>query len=132
MLECIGYPFHLLFGSTDAGIAGKENLSVTVREGFGENGDRCRLLDFVHDSCEGVVLLLVYAGVEAFSPGKIFGWVSLDVQGFLWPWGSRCSDTWGGRWGSRGNVVSRLAMWFVVGYVGELLAHFLTFCSDAC
>jgi hypothetical protein len=83
MLECKGCPFHLLFGSTDTGIAGKEDLSLNAREGFGENGDGCRLLVFARDSCKGFVLLLVYASVEAFSLGEIFGWVSPDVQGFL-------------------------------------------------
>jgi hypothetical protein len=130
-LECKGCPFHLLFGSTDMGIAGKEDLSLNAREGFGENGDGRRLLVFARDGSKGFVLLLVYTSVEAFSPGEIFGRVSPDVQGFLSAWGSRRSDTWGGRWGGRGSVVGRLAMWFVVGCIGELLVHFLKFGGDA-
>jgi hypothetical protein len=74
---------------------------------------------------------LVYSSVEVFGPSEIFGWVPPDVQGFLWAWGSGCGDMWGSRWGSRGSFVGRLAMWFVVGCSGELLAHFLKFGSDA-
>jgi hypothetical protein len=75
--------------------------------------------------------LLAYAGVEAVSPRKVLGRVSPDVQGFLWSWGSGYSDAWGGRWGGRGSLVCRLAMWFVVGCSGELLVYFLKFGSDA-
>jgi hypothetical protein len=109
------------------GIAIEEDLSLNVRESLGENGDGPRLLIFAYDSCKGLILLLVYTGIEAFSPGKIFSQVSPDVQGFLWAWGSRCSDPCSGRLGGRGSIVSRLAMWFVVGYIGKLLAHFLQF-----
>jgi hypothetical protein len=126
-VECIGYPFRFLFGDTNTLIAGNEDLSLKVREGFGEDGDRHRFLIFARDSRKWFVLLLAYISVEAFSPGKIFGWVSPDVQGFLWVWGCRCSDSWGGWWGSRGSIISRLAMWFVVGCMGELLVHFLEF-----
>jgi hypothetical protein len=126
-LKYIGYLFHLSFSIGNSVIAGKEDLSLNVREGFGENGDRHRLLVFACDSCKGLVLLLAYTSIKAFGLGEIFSRVSPDVQGFLWAWGSRCSNTWGGRWGSRGGVVSRLAMWFVVGYIGELLAYFLEF-----
>jgi putative lipase involved disintegration of autophagic bodies len=62
-----------MFGIGNSGIAGKEDLSLNAREGFGENGDGCRLLVFAYDSCKGLVLLLAYASVEAFSPGGIFG-----------------------------------------------------------
>jgi hypothetical protein len=130
-LECKGCPFRLVFGIADTGIAGKEDLSLNAREGFGQNGDGRRLLVFARDGCKGLVLLLAYTSVEAFSLGEIFGWVSPDVQGFLWAWGSRCIDTWGGRWGGSSGVVGRLAMWFVVGCIGELLAHFLKFGGDA-
>jgi hypothetical protein len=131
-LECEGCPFGFLFGSTDTLIAGKEDLSLNAREGLRENGDRCRLLVFACDGCKGLVLLLlVYASIEAFSPGKVFSQVSPDVQVILWAWGCRRSDAWGGRWGSRGNIVGGLAMWFVVGCIGELLAHFLEFSGDA-
>jgi hypothetical protein len=76
-------------------------------------------------------MLLAYASVEAVSLRKVLGGVSPDVQGFLWVWGSGYSDTWGGRWGGRGRLVGRLAMWFVVGCSGEVLAYFLKFGSDA-
>jgi hypothetical protein len=131
LLECKGCPFPLLFGSTNTGIAGKEDLSLNSREGLGENGDGRRFLVFARDGRKGLVLLLAYASVEAFGPGEIFSQVSPDVQGFLWAWGCRCSDAWGCRWGGRGSVVSRLAMWLVVGCIGELLAHFLKFGGDA-
>jgi hypothetical protein len=75
--------------------------------------------------------LLAYASIEVVGPGQIFGRVSPDVQGFLWAWGSGCSDVWGSRWGGRGDLVGRLAMWFVVWCRGELLAYFLKFSSDA-
>jgi hypothetical protein len=114
------------------GIAGKEDLSLNVREGLGESSNGHGLLVVVHDSCKGLVLLSVHTSIEAFSPGKIFGWVSPDVQRFLWAWGSRCSNMWGSRWGSRGSIVGRLAMWFVVGCIGELLAYFLEFGSNDC
>jgi hypothetical protein len=131
-LKCIGYPFHLMFVIGNTGIAGKEDLSLNTREGFGENGNRHRLHVFTRDSCKGLVLLLLaYASVEAFSLCEVFGQVSPDLQGSLWAWGSRCSNVWVGRWGGMGSVVGRLAMWFVVGYIGELLAHFLEFGSDA-
>jgi hypothetical protein len=93
-----------MFGIGDFGIAGKEDLSLNPREGFGENGDGCRLLVFARDGCKGLVLLLAYASVEAFGPGEIFGWVSPDVQGFLRVWGSRRSDTWAG--GAAGVALS--------------------------
>jgi hypothetical protein len=127
----MGCPFRLMFGIDDTGIGGNDDLSLNERGGFGENGDGRRLLVFARDCCKGLVLLLVYASIEAFSPGEFFGQVSPDVQGFLWAWGSRCSDAWGGRWGGRGSVAGRLAMWFVVGCIGELLAHFLKFSGDA-
>jgi hypothetical protein len=120
-----------LFRSTNTGVIGKEDLSFNLEEGLGENGNRHRLLGFGCDSCKGFVLWLVYASIEAFRPGEIFGQVSPDVQGFLWVWGSRHIDVWGGRWGGRGSGVSRLAMWLVVGYVGKLLAYFLEFGGDA-
>jgi hypothetical protein len=82
-LECKGCPLRLLFGSTNTGIAGKEDLSLNVREGFRENGDRHRPLVFACDGCKGLVLLLAYTSVEVFSLGEIFGWVSPDVQRFL-------------------------------------------------
>jgi hypothetical protein len=72
-----------LLRSTNTGIVGKEDLSLNAREGLGENGDRYRLLVFARDSCKGLVFFLVYASIEAFSPGEIFGRVSPDVQGFL-------------------------------------------------
>jgi hypothetical protein len=96
-LQCKGYPFHLVLGITDMGIAGKEDLSLNAREGFAENGDGCRLPVFAYDGCKGLDLLLAYASIKVFSPGEIFGWVSPDVQGFLWVWGSRYSDIWGSR-----------------------------------
>jgi hypothetical protein len=113
-VECIGCPFHLIFSLGDMGIAGKEDLSLNSREGFGDNGDRHRFLVFARDSCKGLILLLLlllaYASIEAFGPSGVFSQVSPDLQGFLWAWGSRCSDTWGGWWGSRGSVIGRLAM----------------------
>jgi hypothetical protein len=130
-LECEGCPFRFLFGGTDTLIAGNEDLSLNAREGLGEDGDRRRFLVFERDGRKWFVLLLAYASIEAFGPGKIFGWVSPDVQGILWAWGCRCSDAWGGWWGGRGSIIGGLAMWFVVGCIGELLAHFLEFCSDA-
>jgi hypothetical protein len=98
----------------DGGFAGNNNLSLNVREGFGKNSNRCRLLIFVCDSHKGFVLLLAYASIEAFGPSEIVGRVSPDVQGFLWVLDSGCIVMWGSRWGGRGNLVSRLAMWFVV------------------
>jgi hypothetical protein len=68
-----------MFGIGDGGIAGKEDLSLNAREGFGENGDGHRLLVFACDSCKGLVLLLVYTSIEAFSLGEIFSQVSPDV-----------------------------------------------------
>jgi hypothetical protein len=64
-----------------------------VREGFGEDCDGRRLLVSACDSCKGLVLLLAYASIEAFSLGEIFAWVSPDVQGFLQVWGGRYSDS---------------------------------------
>jgi hypothetical protein len=78
-LEYEGCLFGFLVGSTETGIAGKEDLSLNTREGLGENGDGCRLLVFVRDGCKGLVLLLAYAGIEAFSLGESFGRVSPDV-----------------------------------------------------
>jgi hypothetical protein len=134
-IEHIGCPFHLIFGLGNMGIAGKEDLSLNSREGFGDNGDRCRFLVFAHDSRKGLILLLLlllaYASIEVFSPSGVFSRVSPDIQGFLWAWGCRWSDTWGGWWGGRGSIIGWLAMWFVVGYIGELLVHFLEFCGDA-
>jgi hypothetical protein len=130
--ECEGCPFRFLFRGTDVGIAGEEDLLLNSREGFGDNGNRYRFLVLVHDGCKGLVLLLLaYTSIQAFSPGEIFSQVSPDVQGFLWVWGCRYSDTWGGWWGGRGSVISRLAMWFIVEYIGELLSHFLEFGGDA-
>jgi hypothetical protein len=85
----------------------------------------------VRDGRKWFVLLLAYAGIEAFGPGEVFGRVSPDIQGFLWAWGCRRSGTWRGWWDGRGNVISRLAMWFVVGCIGKLLAYFLEFGGDA-
>jgi hypothetical protein len=67
---------------TDMGIAGKEDLSLNVREGFGENGDGRRLLVFARDGCKGLVLLLAYTSVDAFSLGEIFGQVPQMSRGF--------------------------------------------------
>jgi hypothetical protein len=128
--ECIGCPFCFSFGSIDVGLAGKEDLSLDAREGLGDDGDRCRFLVLAHDGRKWFVLLLAYTGVEAFGPGEVFGWVSPDVQGFLWAWGCGCIDTWGSWWGGRSSVIGRLAMWLVVGCIGELLAHFLEFGGD--
>jgi hypothetical protein len=50
-LKCMGCPLHLTFGIGNMGIAGEEDLSLNVREGFGENSDGCRLLVFAYDSC---------------------------------------------------------------------------------
>jgi hypothetical protein len=108
---------HTTFVISDIGIAGNDDLSLNVREGLGEDSDGCRLLVFAHDSCKGLVLLLAYTSIEAFSLGEIFRQVSPDVQGFLWAWGSRYSDMWGGRWGGRGSVLGRLAMWFVYLFI---------------
>jgi hypothetical protein len=44
------------------GIAGKEDLSLNTREGFGENSDGRRLPVFARDSCKGLVLLLAALG----------------------------------------------------------------------
>jgi hypothetical protein len=129
-LKYIDCPFHLIFIIGDTGSACNKDLSLNTREGFGENGDRYRLLVFARDSCKGLVLLLAYISIKAFGPCEIFSRVSPDVQGFLWVWGSRCGDMWGSRWGSRGSVIGRLAMWFVVGYVGKLLTYFLEFSVD--
>jgi hypothetical protein len=133
--ERIGCPFCFIYFFGNTGIAGKEDLSLNAREGFGDNGDRRRFLIFACDSRKRFVLLLLllaYASIEALSLGEIFGWVSPDIQVFLWVWGCRCGGTWGGWWGGRGSDVSRPAMWFVVGCIGELLVHFLEFGGDAC
>jgi hypothetical protein len=131
-LECIGCLFPTTFVIDDPGIAGNDGFPLDAWESLGENGDGCRLLLFAHDGCKGLfLLLLAYASVEAFGPGENFGRVSPDIQGFLWAWGSRHSDVWCGRWGGRGSVVGRLSMWFVVGCIVELLAHFLKFGGDA-
>jgi hypothetical protein len=45
--------------------------------------------------------------------------------------GSGCGDIRGSRWGGSGSLIGRLAMWFVVGCIGELLAYLLQFGSDA-
>jgi hypothetical protein len=91
-VESVGCLFRFLFRGTNTLIAGNGDLSLKVREGFGEDGDRRRFLIFAHDGRKWFVLLLAYTSVEAFGPGKIFGWVSPDVQGCLWVWGCRCSD----------------------------------------
>jgi hypothetical protein len=130
-VECVGCPLLLMFSLGDSGIAGKEDLSLNAREGLGENSNRYRFLIFAYDSCKWLVLLLAYASVEAFRLGKVFGWVSPDVEGFLWAWGCSCGDMWGGWWAGRGSIITRLAMWFVVGCIGELLAYFLEFGGDA-
>jgi hypothetical protein len=78
----IGCPFRFSFGSIYVGVAGKEDLSLDVREGLGDDGDRCRFLVFARDGCKWLLLLLLllaYAGIEAFGPGEIFGRVSPDV-----------------------------------------------------
>jgi hypothetical protein len=129
-LKCIVCVLHMTFIIGDIGIAGNEDFPLDAPESIGDNGDGCRLFVFAHDSRKGFVLLAYYS-IEAFGPSKIFSQVSPDVQGFLWAWGSGCSNVWSGRWGSRSSIVSRLAMWFVVGCVGELLAHFLEFGSNA-
>jgi hypothetical protein len=106
--------------------AGNDNLSLNAREGLGENGNGCRLLVFAHDGHKGfILLLLAYASIEVFGPSEILVWVSPDIEGFLWARGSGCGDIWVSRWGGRGGLVSRLAMWFVVGCIGELLAYLL-------
>jgi hypothetical protein len=76
--------------------------------------------------------LLAYTSIEVVGPSQVFSWVSPDIQGSLWVWGSGCSDVWGSRWGGWGNLVSRLAMWFVVWYSSTLLAYSLKFSSDVC
>jgi hypothetical protein len=81
-----------IFIVLDGGFAGDDDLSLNAREGFGDNGDRCRLVVFARDGRKGFVSL-AYAGIEAFGPSEIFGWVSPDVQGFLWAWGSGCGGT---------------------------------------
>jgi hypothetical protein len=78
-IECIVCPFHLIFSFGDSSVAGKEDLSLNAREGLGENSDRHRFLVFARDGRKWFILLLAYTSVEAFSPGKIFGWVSPDV-----------------------------------------------------
>jgi hypothetical protein len=114
----------------DVVFAGNDDLSLDLRESFVDNGDGRRLLVLACDGHKGFVLL-AYGSVEVFGPSEISDRVSADVQGFLWGWGSRCSDVWGGMWGGRGSLVSWLAMRFVVGCIGELLAHFLKFGGDA-
>jgi hypothetical protein len=49
-IEYIGCPFLRIFGLGNMGIAGKEDLSLNSGEGFGDNGDRRRLLVF---ACDG-------------------------------------------------------------------------------
>jgi hypothetical protein len=106
------------------------DLSLDAREGFRNDGGRRRFLVFACDGHRRFVVL-AHVSIEAISPCQIFGWVSPDVQGFLWAWGSGCSVSWGGRWGGRVGLVGRLAVWFSVGCSSELLPHFLEFGSDA-
>jgi hypothetical protein len=129
--KSVGLECRSIFVIVDGGFAGNDDLSLNVRESLWDNGDRCRLLVFARDGRKRFVLL-AYTGIEAISPRQVLGPVPPDVQGFLWALGSGYSDTWVGRWGGWGGLVSRLAMWFVVGCSGELLAHFLKFGSDAC
>jgi hypothetical protein len=63
---------------SDLSSAYNDDLSLNARESLGDNSDGCRLLGFVYDGCKRFVML-VHASIEAFSPSKIFGWVSPDV-----------------------------------------------------
>jgi hypothetical protein len=51
---------------------------------------------FPHNGHIGFVIL-VLVSIEASSLSHIFSWVSPDILGLLWMWGSRCSEPWGSR-----------------------------------
>jgi hypothetical protein len=62
-------------------------LPLSVRQGFRNDGGRCRFLVFACDSHKRF-FMLAHTGIEVISPSQICSWVSPDIQGFLWAWGS--------------------------------------------
>jgi hypothetical protein len=81
----------MMFIIGNIGIAGNNDFHLNVWESLGDDGGRHRLLVFAHNGYKGFVLL-AYCSIDAFSPSKIVGQFSPDIQGFLWVWGSGCSD----------------------------------------
>jgi hypothetical protein len=129
-------------GIGHGGFDGDDDFSLSARKSLGNYGFGRLLFLLAFNGGEGFLFVrLSNFGVEVVSPGEVlFGRVLPGPGGASGGAGGASGGgeipdvllVHGGRLGDRGDgggLVGRLAMWFVVGCSGELLAHFLEFGS---